>query len=264
MAWEAGRTSVSGTFKSDRSARILRASESLAERLNDRYTNAFVFLARGCMAYFDGCWAAAESSLSIAEDRFLEYCTGVTWELDTTRTFSLWSLLYMGKLADMSRRLTILVREAQERGDLYFLMNLSTYIMSFVMAGNDEAAEAREALSRITERWSQRGFHVQHHNVLLATVLLDLYEGNAHAARKYIRERLPLYRKSLMLQVQQVRVDVDQLRARTALAVAVKSGDPRSFLAEAERAARRLERERRPLGNSPRSLDSGRRCGDPW
>jgi serine/threonine protein kinase/tetratricopeptide (TPR) repeat protein len=248
MAMEAGQTSVTGAFNNGRSERLLRAAQSAADRLNDQFSNAFLLLARGWTDYFAGQWVAARTSLGSAEERFLEHCTGAAWELDTTRTFALWSLLYMGEVSEMSGRLPVLLREAEMRGDLYFLMNLSTYITSFVMACHDEPGAARDRLARITERWSQRGFHVQHHNILLATTLLNLYEGHAHAAWNYISERLVSYRQSLMLHIQQVRIDVTQLEGRSALAVAAISADPRPFLAVARGCARRLERERTRWG----------------
>jgi eukaryotic-like serine/threonine-protein kinase len=246
LGWEAAHSAIAGVSHRSRTAQIFGASERLSVTLKDNYVNAFLMMAKGCAAYLEGLWTAAESSLRDAENLFESSCTGVTWELDTTRTFSLWSLICLGSVADLSRRLTTLRREAEERGDLYFLMNLSSYIMAIATAANDEPEAGREALSRASRRWSQRGFHVQHHNMLLATVILDLYEGDGHAAWKSISERWSAYRKSLLLHTQQVRIDVVQLWARSSLAIATRSSDSKVLLAETDRKARRLERERAP------------------
>jgi hypothetical protein len=202
VAWQGAYTACAGIFQRDRTARLFQTCRRLSERLNDDYVDAFLTMSRGCAAYLEGRWAAAHASLCSAEDIFAIACTGVTWELDSTRTFSLWSLTCLGSVTELIRRLTALVREAEERGDLYIFMNISRYITSIVMAAKDEPAAARDALSRVSQRWSQRGFHIQHHNVLLATVVLDLYRGNQYAAWNYISERWPAYRKSLLLQVQ--------------------------------------------------------------
>jgi len=118
--------------------------------------------------------------------------------------------------------------------------------MSIVRAGEDRPEAARHALMEITGRWSQRGYHVQHHNVLLARLTLDLYEGRGRAAWDFIVERWGFYRLSHLMQVQQVRLDLLQLRARAALAAAQHVVNPEPFLLNAERQARKIESEPAP------------------
>jgi hypothetical protein len=94
------------------------------------------------------------------------------------------------------------------------------------------------------ERWSQQGFHVQHQNALLAQLYINLYRCEGQAAWTYISERWPRYKNSLLLRIQHVRIDVLQLRARSAVMAAMTRADPTPLLRNAERDARRLERER--------------------
>ena len=244
LSWEACHTSVAGSSRRRRTVRLLRASQSLTRQLDDPYAKGFVALARGVTLYLAGRWKASCTCLRRAECLFRDGCKGVIWELDITHTFCLWSLLQMGSLPQLTRSHAILFRQAQERGDLYALMNLGTYIMAIVRAANDEPEAARQELTRITGRWSQRGFHVQHHNVLLARMALDLYEQRGDAAWDYISAQWPAYRVSLLMRVQQIRIDMLQLYARAALAASARSANPEPFLITAERQARRLERER--------------------
>jgi hypothetical protein len=44
----------------------------------------------------------------------------------------------MGEVAELSRRWAALLKEAQERGDLYAETNFSTYIMAIVRLGADD------------------------------------------------------------------------------------------------------------------------------
>jgi hypothetical protein len=118
--------------------------------------------------------------------------------------------------------------------------------MAIVQLGADDPAEARRELRQAMGRWTQRGFHVQHHNALLAQVYIDLYSGDGTAALRDIAEQWPAYASSLLLRIQHVRIDVRQLHARSALAAAVTAPDPRSLLSIAERDAHRLEREQVP------------------
>jgi hypothetical protein len=150
----------------------------------------------------------------------------------------------MGWVSELARRHATLYREARERGDLFAWMNLGTFILATVSAANDEPGVAREELLQVSGRWSQRGYHIQHHNVLLARMTLDLYEQRGLEAWAYISSRWPTYRASLLLRIQQVRIEMLQLRARAALAAAARSADPGPLLVTAERQARRLERER--------------------
>ena len=204
-----------------------------------------IAMTRGAAHYLAGRWKVSYHFLNEAEGLFCNIGTGVIWEVDTTRTFILWSLLNMGLVDELTERHASLFRDAQERGDLYALMNLGTHIMSIVRAGEDRPEAARHALLEITGRWSQRGYHVQHHNFLLATLTLDLYEGRGQAAWNFLMEKWGFYRLSHLMQVQQVRLDLFQLQARAALAEAQHVVNPEPFLLTAERQAR--ESRKNPL-----------------
>src|SRR5262249_54407228 len=90
------------------------------------------------------------------------------------------------------------------------------------------------------------GSHVQHHTALLARVPIELYTGNALAAWEEVSKNGPAYQRSLLDRVQCVRIQMLQLRAYSALGVAVTAGDPRPLLRIAEKGARQLRRERLP------------------
>jgi serine/threonine protein kinase len=229
-----------------RAGRLIQTASALAERVADPQTQGMVTLARGVTLYFEGGWKNALANCDRAEALFRDRCTGATWELDTARIYSLWCLTYMGEVAELTRRRQVLLTDAKERGDLYALTYLSTYIMAIVQLGADGPEEARRELRQAMGRWTQRGFHVQHHNALLAQVYIDLYTADGAAALQEIAERWPAYGSSLLGRIQHVRIDVRQLHARSALAAAATAPDPRSPLSVAERDARRLERERVP------------------
>ncbi len=202
-----------------------------------------IAMTRGAALYLEGRWKASSHLLEHAEGLFGNLCTGVVWELDTTRTFSLWCLMQMGHLDRLSERHTSLFRDAQERGDLYAMMNLGTHIMAIVRAGEDRPGAARQVHLDLNGRWSQSGYHVQHHNMLLGRLTLDLYEGRGQDAWNLISEKWPFYRLSHLMQVQQVRLDLFQFRARAALAIAQQVANREPFLRTALEQARRLEKE---------------------
>jgi eukaryotic-like serine/threonine-protein kinase len=175
----------------------------------------------------------------------------VAWELDTTRAFALWGLSHQGAVAELSHRWPILLNLARARGDLYAVMNLSTYLMSIVRLAADDPDTADRDLRQTMSQWSREGYHVQHNDALWAAVQIALYRGDGTSAWGLIDRSWPALRRSLLLRVQFIRTSMQFLRARAALAAAVAVGRSRpseagSLLAVARRAARRLEGERMP------------------
>ena len=210
-----------------------------------------VALARGVCAYLEGHWALAQCECDRAETIFRDGCTGVAWELDTSHAFALWGLSHQGAVAELSRRWPILLDRARARGDLYAVMNLSSYIMSIVRLAADEPDAADRELRQTMSEWSREGYHVQHNDALWAAAQIELYRGDGKAAWSLIDQSWPALRRSLLLRVQFIRTSMNFLRARAALAAAViarrsRPAEFRSLLAVARHAARRLERERMP------------------
>jgi serine/threonine protein kinase len=250
LAMEASHVSCGGGRTRGRTARLLHATEGLARQVAHPHALGMAALAKGIAAYLEGLWPQALASCSQAESILRDRCTGVAWELDTAQTFALWSLTYMGEVVELSRRQALLLREAQERGDLFAETNFSTYIMAIVRLGADDPEGADRGLSRVVSQWSRQGFHVQHHNALLARALIDLYTGDGQAAWNHIAEQWRAYTRSLLLRVQQVRINVLELRGTSAVAAAMSAADPGSYLRAAERDAGRLQRERMPWSDA--------------
>jgi serine/threonine protein kinase/tetratricopeptide (TPR) repeat protein len=244
LAVEAAHLASSGSPQ--RAISILDKADRMATQVSDQYARGIVEMARGCVAYFAEDWPSALSFSRRAEGVFRKDCTGVTWELDTASAFSLWSLAKMGELAELKRVCPALLKEAEERGDLYAITNLSTQIMALVWLAGGEADEAREKLQSVMENWSQNGYHVQHHDALLAFVLVELYSSNPVAAWQRVRREWMTFRWSLLSQIQDLRVEMLQMRAYCALAMAVVDNDPPAFRSVAAKDARRLRREKLP------------------
>ena len=122
----------------------------------------------------DRRWKEALELLDQGEVILSERCIGVTWELATLRSYALWSLGHMGEIAELSRRSSVLVKEARARGDLYAEMNMGTDLMAFILLAADDPKGAENGLRQIMESSLQRGFHIQHHNILMGQVCIAL------------------------------------------------------------------------------------------
>jgi serine/threonine protein kinase len=251
LAMEAAHTASTGGSKHRASARLLAMADNLAHRVDDAYATAMVTMGRGVVAYLEGRWRDAQLNCDRAETIFRDHCTGVAWELDTANAFALWGLSHLGEVAELCRRWPILFTQARERGDLYAVMNLGTYLMSVVRLAANDPDTARAELRETMAQWSRQGYHVQHNDALWAAVQIELYCGAGLSAWGLIRQAWPALRRSLLLRVQFIRTSMHFLRARAALAAAAelrssRPAEARALLATAARGARALERERMP------------------
>jgi serine/threonine protein kinase len=250
LALEAGHVSTGGGRTRRRTAQLLEAADALAREVGRPYARGLVALSRGIAAALAGDWPEGRARCDEAEGIFRASCTGVVWELDTAHRFALWPLMFMGDVPEMNRRLAVLLKEAQERDDLYALTNLGLVLRTFTRLAADEPERARDELGQVMALWSQQGFHVQHMNRLHDEVQIDLYQGEGLSAWQRLTSRWPLLVRSHLLRVQQVRIFLTHLRARSALAAAVRSTAPDPFLRAAERDARLLEREQLPWADA--------------
>ncbi|SIO66153.1 Serine/threonine protein kinase [Singulisphaera sp. GP187] len=242
LAMEAAQAAIPGVSAKRRTARLLTMAATLAEQCDDPHALGLVTLARGVSAYLEGRWRDAQESSDAGEAILRGRCQGVAWELDTAHAFSLWSLSHLGEIAELNRRWPVLLKEARERGDLYAVMNLSTYIMAMVRLAADNPLEARDELRRTMSQWSRQGYHVQHNDELWAAALIELYQGDGPAAWKLVSGQWPALARSLLLRVQFIRTSMYFLRARCALAAATRTNSA-ELLKVAARDARHLERE---------------------
>jgi len=244
LAVEAAHLASSGAMK--RAKIVLAEAEALALRLQRPYTSGIVELARGAVAYFEERWSDALQHCRAAAATFRLHCTGATWEINTANAFSLWSLVKMGWIAELTRICPALLKEARDRGDLYAIANLSTQIMTLVRLAADDPDGARNELEAIMGQWSQNGYHVQHHDALLAFVPLELYASDPKPAWDRVQAEWSTFRWSLLSHVQDLRIEMLQLRAYCALAMALQTDKPSKYLSVAVRDAHRLRREGLP------------------
>ncbi len=243
LAMEAAHESISGSWGRRRTDALLTAAGTLARQDGRPYPRALAVLARGFAAALEGDWPTGRALCDEAEAALRQAGTGTAWELGTAQRFALWPLMFMGEVAEIARRLPGLIKEAQDRDDLYGETNLSLVIRTFIRLAADEPGRARAELDEVMRRWSHDGFHVQHMNRLLDEAQIDLYEGDGAGAWRRLTEQWPLLERSHLLRVQQVRIFLWHIRGRAALAAAAQGQGPASLLRAAERDARAMWRE---------------------
>ncbi|MBK7399294.1 MAG: AAA family ATPase [Myxococcales bacterium] len=205
---------------------------------------AMITLGDASVGYFTGDFPVAarhsERFVALYEESSLK----MQWSLRSVQYFGLSAALYLGELALVRQRLPAYLREADERGDLYFGTNLRVGETNVSFLVDDEPDEARRIIDDAMSQWSGRQFHVQHWYEIQARAQADLYQGRAAGALARVEAEYPALRASLLLRVHHTRSKSRWLRGRCALA------EPK--LSEAEvrgrvlADARALEREGAP------------------
>ncbi len=120
------------------------------------------------------------------------------WELAMVHVYSLRSLVFMGRLRELSQRLPKLRKEAGERGDLFEATSLGTRYGYIVNLMNDEPEKAAAELQRTTEQWSQQAFYNQHYFFLVGDAEINLYSGSGRVAWAGVVERWRGLERSLL------------------------------------------------------------------
>ncbi len=173
------------------------------------------------------------------------------------------SMVYLGALSELARRLPSTIREATEQNDWYTVTNLRSIPSVFVALGDDASDEAASHLSEAEAHLTRGAVLLQHYFCLAARGHLDLYRGDAQAGYARFQALMPALRRSLILRVQPIRVATLDLRAR--LAIAASAGS-HSRLQEAAMSAHSLQSMRpawaRALGDLVAGLLAAKAASD--
>ncbi len=242
MALESGFVAIRGGKARRLTDRLTGEAARLAQRLGKPPEIALALVTTGAAALICGEFRRAVDVLGRAEQMLREQCTGMMWELTTSQTFLLSSLIYVGEIREAGRRLPVMLTDALERGNLLGATEARAQA-NFVWVAEDNVARAQAELDEALRSWSHRGFHRQHLSALVSRANVDLYEGDpAHAWRRLADQWAPL-RRSLLLHVQILRVEAHYLFARCALAAAAAGVDRNRLLRVAEQHAAPMVQE---------------------
>ncbi len=250
LAWDAAHLAMRGGRVMKRVHAQLAAADELAERIQNRHAIGMVRMSQGVAAYFLGDFARCRQRCEEAVAIFREGCTGVSWELDTCNAFALWPSYFAGDYADLSRRFYTLITDVRDRGARLAEADLTAFGGLFVWLADDDVEGARRALRSVMGEWSRQDFQVQHFMTLTAETQIDMYAGDPASAWLRVRQQWAGVADAMLLHVEIVRVYMQHLRARCALAAVEAGGDRQQLLRWAEADARRLERGRPPYARA--------------
>src|SRR6266851_3615560 len=241
MSFEAAQSVSAGGKTKERAMQIAHRAEELSQKVGHPHAIGLSIWARGVSAYLVGEWKLAAEFCERAAEVLRDRCTGVTWELTMANRFMLSALLYLGELAEVSRRVPSLLTAALEQGNVFAATDLRTRMNSIWLAA-DDPDKARAEVIEALKAWPHEGFHLQHYSSLLAQAQIELYTGDADVAWKHIAGQWSALENSMLLRTQVLRIEATYLRARAALATSLNNSD-RDKLSFAERLAHQIEKE---------------------
>ena len=227
-----------------RSGQLLGQAERWMAGNDDPNLRALHDMVGGLCAYSRGQWSEALKLNDQSAALFREHCTGMTMSLEMAAYYSLRSLCWLGDILELRRRRRALIKEAEQRQDLFALTNYRTEVMTYDLLADDDPAGALSEVAGAMSQWPQRAFHAQHLFALVANLRVDLYRGEGIVARGRLKDAWSAYRQSQLHRSSIGRINIDLLIAGSALASWPEEAIRSTLARTASAAADRLDRER--------------------
>ncbi len=221
---------------------VAKRLRSIAMRVGRPDVIGFADAAIGIASHMSGRWRDSRGYLESGLATLRDHGAGVRWEIDIGDTFWLATLFYLGEWREMARITQMLLRDAIDRQDVVAQQNLRIGRCNLAWLLLDHPDEAREQLA-IAERSLSEGFHLPHVSVMTAAVNIDLYTGDATSGARRLDETWDQLERIGCLRLQQPRIELMMLRARTLLAMPNGTED---FRREARRLADEMIKEGAP------------------
>ncbi len=212
LSLEAAHLAAVGARK--RCERLLRTAEEL---------NGDMWLlqwGRGAYYYFmENDWRRAVAAFRDGQAGLRSAGIHAGWEMNACDIYECFSLMYLGEIDELGRRVRTLLREAQHRGDRFAAVNLRTRL-ALVWIARDQPERGLRQVEEGLATWlpAQSSYLVQHFYALHSRCEIDLYRGEIADAQARFGEQLPALERSLLLRVPLVAVEVHHLQARILLA----------------------------------------------
>ncbi len=247
MTFETVQMATRGGPAIARARQLADQTEELARRSGHPHAIGLAIWARGLSAYLIGHWKEAAELCERAAEVLRDQCTGAAWELTVAHRFMLTSLMFLGELTEVARRVPQLLSVALEQGNIFAATDLRTRLNPIWLATDDPDRARDEVIAAMTQ-WPRKGFHLQHYTSLVALAQIELYTGDFEVAWKHMDQQVKPLERSLLLRTQGLRIDSLHLRARLALASAF-GRDRNERLRIAGNCADRIAREDMPWSN---------------
>jgi serine/threonine protein kinase len=247
LAWEAAISGYFGESGRKRAERLFETCDSILQRNPVPHARGLLSMARSICAYSGGRWRQSRKLLGEAEAIFVNECTGVAWELATTRVFAQAALLHLGEYSVMRDQCPEIMREAKERGDLYTQVLIGTTCQASVFCALDQPERAQRSTEELLARWSRKPLDTAQFLAKLTGWYTGMYAGEYESVWKHLSAEWPHVRKAGIFRGEYNRVMALWMKASAALNMARIAAPSDEYYRIADDAVRRLKRETWPV-----------------
>lgn len=241
LCLQSGQEMIRETTR-DRARQMIDEAESLiahSERQSElRHLHAFEV---GMVHHYSGEFQQANTWYQRALELLPVESQQAHWERDTYRLLSLFPDHWLGRFERFTADFEAMLERARSVGNQFHESLVLTWSY-FDRLCDDAPGEAFEYLEAADDRWEAPNYHTIDLWILQGRVETHLYAGEAEEALELLRDDAGPLQRSMMLQVEFVRLTWELLRGRTLLALAADAtGFRRWWLTfKASRAADRI------------------------
>jgi eukaryotic-like serine/threonine-protein kinase len=241
----AGQLATIGGEESEQERVLLELVQRLSERAGAAAASEQSMRATHALrAFLRGRWREA---FDLCESAFALPASRDVWNMHALAVYGDFALVYLGEHPELANRLPGQLSDAEQRGDVMKIVNLSVGVAPFVFLARDEPRNARRSIAGAFARWPQAGFLIPHWRALIAQVDIDLYEGLSASAHARMAREARAIQRSFFTLGQYMRAVTQFARARSAIAASFEAPESKkSLLRGARRLVRSLESEGMP------------------
>jgi serine/threonine protein kinase len=240
---QASLLSSSGGTPSKFEQRLVDIAIRLAGNEESAEGRAFLDGSRSVALYLRGQWREALTMSDGALAKLQSHSHIAGWQ-SNSHIFSCWALNFLGEHAELARRHSRFLADAERRGDMYTSVQLRDGSLAIVWLAADNPEAARRHARDSIARWSNTRYLLQHWHMMFGEAEVELYLGEGARAYDRVARDTAALKKSLLLNVQHMRAQTAFVRGRAAIAsVESEPAMREARLAEARQLAKQLERE---------------------
>jgi hypothetical protein len=198
----------------------------------------------GCGLYMRGRWREAKEVIDAAYADLPSLQAGMQSQ---AAVYAVYALAQLGQLVELRRQTARLRADAEQRGDLFTLVMLGVSYPFILKLADDDSGAAREAIREARALWTHDKFLLQDWQIMRSEAEIELYAGNGLAAYDRLKRDELRLEKSMLLNLQLLRIFTGYAVGRAAIASLAEEGGERSErIAEANQRAVGLRGEQMP------------------